>query len=351
MARKSKSSSTGNSARSRLTNVMERNDSSPGSRAPTRKSPAKKKTKKSPAKKKTTPAKKKTATTPVQKTPPAKRQQQGDKYELSPTGRAKCTKCCKVINKGEKRVGKEVYEARYSSYIHQYYHDQCYPATSKAQLKLKAATPEDELARAVKEQQKQKSVITGERRELFEALKTLRYGFGQKLDCEDQLARIFSNKTLEQMTAKMPMNQQDMIANVYGMGPKKYESFGEAFLQVIQHYARKYGRAQNDGSRRASPAGASTGAGTSKSSTGSSRPAVAISSAAAGTANDQVVIIDSDDDDDDVGAVESRSRTKNMQRDDDDDEDIEALESLSCNEIIQRKFEHAAANGYVVSVE
>jgi hypothetical protein len=334
---------------------MERNDSSPGSRAPRKASNTKRTKKTTPAKKKATPAKKKTTPakkkvpTPVKKTPPAKRQQQGDKYELSPTGRAKCTKCRKVINKGEKRVGKEFYQDRYSDYTHRYYHDQCYPAALKEQLKLKAGTPEDELARAVKEQQKQKSVVAGERRELFEALKTLRYGFGQKLDCEDQLARIFSNKTLEEMTAKMPMNQQDMIANVFGMGPKKYESFGEAFLQVIQHYARKYGRAPTIESRtRASTAGArASSTGPSKSSTGSSRPAV--SNSAAGTAADQVVIIDSDDDNDDVGALESLSSTEIIQRDGDDE--IEALESLSCTEIIQRKFEHAAANGYVVSLE
>jgi hypothetical protein len=332
---------------------MERNDSSPGGRSPlprqtsttkkTKKSPAKKKT--TPAKKKTTPAKKKTtpakkkATTPVKKTPPAKRQQQGDKYELSPTGRAKCTKCRKIINKGEKRVGKEVYEERYSNYIHYYYHDQCYPKALKEQLKLKAATPEDELARAVNEQQTQKYVVTGERRELFEALKTLRYGFGQKLDCEDQLARIFSNKTLEQMTAKMPLNQQDMIANVYGMGPKKYESFGEAFLQVIQHYARKYDRYPNTKSRTRASTGPSK-------STVTSRPAV--SDSAAGTADDQVVIIDSDDDD--VEAPEILPPTDIIERDDDDD-GVEAVESLSCTEIIQRKFEHAATNGYVISLE
>jgi hypothetical protein len=255
----------------------------------------------------------------------AKRKQQGDKYEFSPTGRAKCTKCRKVINKGEKRVGKEVYEERYSDYTHRYYHDQCYPKALKEQLMLKAATPEDELVRAVKEQRKESSVVHGERLELYEALRTLRYGFGQKLDCEDQLARIFSNKTLEQMTLKMPTNQQDMIANVFGMGPKKYESFGEAFLQVIQHYARKYGRAQTT----ESPAGASTGTGPTKSSTVTSRTAVVVSTAAAagGTDTTQIAKIDSDDD------------------------DIEALESLSCTEIIQRKFEHAATNGYVISLE
>jgi hypothetical protein len=354
------------SARSRLTSVMERFDGPP-SRAASRATGAKRTKKKaSPAKKKTTPAKKK-ATTPVKKkkttpatTPPAKakRQQQGDKYELSPTGRAKCTTCRNIIHKGEKRVGKEVYEARYGDYTHRYYHDLCYPASQKAALTFKnaGATPEDELARAVKVQCTQKAMITGARRELFEALKTLRYGFGQKLNCDDNLTKIFSNKTLEEMTAKMPMNQTDMIANVYGMGPKKYESFGAAFLQVIQQYSRKYNRAvqtQATESRitRSSTAGGASSAVTSKSSKGFSTRSAVATAAGGGTATTQIVIIDSDDDDDDdddgvgVGIMDSVDDDVN------DDEGVEALESLSCTEIIQRKFEHAATNGYVISLD
>jgi superfamily II DNA helicase RecQ len=60
------------------------------------------------------------------------------------------------------------------------------------------------LARAVKEQLKQKSVVHGERLELFEALRTMRRGFGKALGCEDKLYMVFSNKTLEEMTAKCP---------------------------------------------------------------------------------------------------------------------------------------------------
>jgi superfamily II DNA helicase RecQ len=248
----------------------------------------------------TPPSRKRVSTTTSERTPPAKRQQQGDKYELSPNGRAKCRKCHQLIHKDEKRVGKEVWNEKYSNYIHYYYHDQCFPTALKEQLKLKAATPEDELARAVKEQHRQKNVVTGERRESFEALRTLRRGFARALHCENQLYMVFSNRTLEEMTMKMPKNEQDMIENVYGMGPKKYESFGEAFLQVIQHYARKYAR------------------GPSSSSTSSSRPPVALF-AAADTATAQL-------------------------------DDVIPLESLSCTEIIQRKFEHAAANGYVISL-
>jgi superfamily II DNA helicase RecQ len=248
----------------------------------------------------TPPPRKRVATFTSERTPPAKRgrqHQEGDKYELSPTGRAKCRTCNQLIHKDEKRVGKEVWDEKYSNYIHHYYHDQCFPTALKEQLKLKAATPEDELARAVKEQCKQHFVVHGERLELFEALRTLRRGFGQVLGCKHYM--IFHDKTLEEMTMKMPRNQRDMIDNVYGVGLKKYESFGEAFLQVIQHYARKYARAP------------------SSSSTSTSRPPVALF--AAGTTTAQL-------------------------------DDVIPLESLSCTEIIQRKFEHAAANGYVISL-
>jgi superfamily II DNA helicase RecQ len=250
-----------------------------------------------------TPSPRKRAPASTSETPsPAKRRrqhQEGDKYELSPTGRAKCRECHQLINKDEKRVGKEVWDEKYSNYIHHYYHDQCYPATLKEQLKLKAATPEDELARAVKEQLKQRSVLF-ERRELYQALASLRRGFARALHRENQLYMVCKNKTLEEMTLKMPTNQQDMIENVYGMGPKKYESFGEAFLQVIHHYARKYARAA------------------SSSSTSTSRTPVALFAAATTTAEL--------------------------------DDDVVPLESLSCTEIIQRKFEHASANGYVISL-
>jgi hypothetical protein len=151
---------------------------------------------------------------------------------------------------------------------------------------------------------------------------------------------------LEQMTVKMPTNCQDMMEQVFGMGPKKYESFGEAFLLVIQHYARKYARTipQNPKSRANIAAGASTTAGTksSRSSTGRSRPAVALFAGMGmglAMATAPVVInvdTDTDTDDDD---------------DNDDDDDVVPLESLSCTEIIQRKFQHAAANGYVISLE
>jgi hypothetical protein len=293
--------------------------------------------------KRTPPAKKRA--TPVKSTPPAKKQsqQQGDKYELSPNSLAKCTKCCKKIKQGEKRVGKEAYEERYSKYVHRYYHDQCFPAASKPQLKLQAGTPEKELMRADKEKNQEYSIVHRERRELHEALKTLRNGFAVALHCENQLFRVLSNKTLEQMVVKMPRNQRDMIENVFGMGPKKYESFGEAFLLVIQHYSRKYARTvpQNPKSRTSTATSASTRTGktsssssnssSSRSTTGRSRPAVALF-AAAGMAHAPVVInVDADDDD--------------------DDEDVVPIESLSCTEIIKRKFDHAAANGYVISLE
>jgi superfamily II DNA helicase RecQ len=223
---------------------------------------------------------------------------QGDKFEISPNSRAKCVKCRKQITKGEKRVGKEVYAERYFGYIHRYYHEKCFPEALKRRLQLQAASPEDELMRAVKEKKKQELLVS-KRRDLYEALRTLRRDFASALHVEDRLYMVFANKTLEEMTIQMPTNKRDMLF-VYGMGPKKYQSFGEAFLQLIQHYARKYARAKN--------------VSTSASAAASSSSAEQVATAA--QADDAV-----------------------------------PLETLSCTEIVQRKFEHAAANGYVISVE
>jgi hypothetical protein len=180
---------------------------------------------------------------------------------------------------------------KYFNYIHRYYHNQCFPASLKEQLKLQAAAPEDELMRAVKKERKPKFIVHGERRELYEALKTLRRRFARALHNENRLYMVFASKALQEMTIQMPKNQQDMIEIVYGMSPKKYESFGDAFLQVIQHYASKYSRAH-----------ASTAAGASRSSTGSSGP-VALFATGTGTAQD-----------DDVVPLESLSFTEIIQR-------------------------------------
>ena len=46
---------------------------------------------------------------------------------------------------------------------------------------------------------------------------------------------IFSDKTLKHLANDMPTNKEEML-EVNGVGLKKYEQFGEEFLEVIESY-------------------------------------------------------------------------------------------------------------------
>ena len=220
-----------------------------------------------------------------------KRRSQGDKYEFSPSNRAKCQKCRKKIHRGTVRVGVEEYSARYNKHIHRYYHDTCFPA--KNRLRLAGGTPQDELARQSKEQVQKHRLLT-ERGDLRESLRHLRRLFANRLDLPPFM--IWADTVLDDLVVKMPKNQEELL-KVHGIGPKKYRSFGDPILQVIRHYHRAYVH------RRATSS--------------SVKPPPRSNTAAVATNNKAVV----------------------------------AVETLSCDDIVSRKFEHAAANGYVISVD
>jgi len=69
---------------------------------------------------------------------------------------------------------------------------------------------------------------------LFEQLKGLRY----RLAKEQKIAPfiIFTDKTLEEMAAKRPQNQTEMLA-ISGVAETKWQKYGEAFVQVIREFA------------------------------------------------------------------------------------------------------------------
>ena len=76
-------------------------------------------------------------------------------------------------------------------------------------------------------------VLEGEDRELFKALKTLR----RKLADEREVPAyvVFSDATLRAIAAARPQDESDML-NVSGVGPKKLETYGEAFLEVVREF-------------------------------------------------------------------------------------------------------------------
>ncbi len=72
--------------------------------------------------------------------------------------------------------------------------------------------------------------LTPEQEELFERLRALRLSIAHEQDIPPYM--VFSNATLEDMCVKLPANGEEFLA-VSGVGAKKAEAYGEAFLAEI----------------------------------------------------------------------------------------------------------------------
>ena len=93
---------------------------------------------------------------------------------------------------------------------------------------------EREKVQTVKKEKKQ---VTGkENPDLFIKLRTLRLELSKKEKVPPYI--IFSDKTLTDMSAKEPVNKEEML-NVSGVGEVKFTRYGEAFIQVIKEYKEK----------------------------------------------------------------------------------------------------------------
>ncbi len=69
-------------------------------------------------------------------------------------------------------------------------------------------------------------------------LRKRRYELAQKDHVPPYI--IFSDKTLREMGASLPVTEGEMLA-VNGVGKVKYEKYGRDFQEIIQDYARKKG--------------------------------------------------------------------------------------------------------------
>jgi len=214
-----------------------------------------------------------------------------DKIELSPTGRAKCRACRRKILQGTQRVGREVFHPRHHAYYCEYYHAQCVPANTH--LRLGGRSPADELARQHKEEV-QRHVKIRERAALRESLRQLRLQFARRLKVPAFI--VFHDTTLDDLTVRLPANHSEFL-EVHGLGPKKWQSFGTPILQVVNHYRALYANSRTT-TRAATPQRQRRSA------------AAAPTAASLGT-------------------------------DEDDDEVVVAMEALSCEDIVNQKFEHA----------
>jgi hypothetical protein len=277
-------------------------------------------------------------TTPTS-TPP----QPHDKYELAPTGRAKCQHCGKKIALGSRRVGIHEISKRFGD-IHRFYHDECYPA--KHTLRLDGATPQQLITQQLRERNHGIMALR-ERQALRESLDLLRSTFAQRL----QYAAfcVFSDATLDELVIKMPRTKEEFLA-VKGVGPKNYQSFGESFLQVINVF-RSLDRKP---AAKAAPEDAKV-------------PPKKSRSRLAAVARPEVIDLVGDDD----NAVKHRPKRSSSSKNSntttntvhrrqqqapartnvDMDDEALVMETLTIEQIVEQKFKHAQENGYVIAVD
>ena len=71
---------------------------------------------------------------------------------------------------------------------------------------------------------------------LFEELRNLRYKISQEREIAPYM--IFHNSALEEMAAYLPKTKEEIL-KIKGVGLKKYESYGEEFIKVIESYSQK----------------------------------------------------------------------------------------------------------------
>ncbi len=86
--------------------------------------------------------------------------------------------------------------------------------------------------------------------ELFDRLRALRRKLAQAEDVPPYV--VFSDRTLREMSDRMPMSPRDMLA-VSGVGEIKLRRYGEAFLQCILQFAQKHPAASGGKWKHARP--------------------------------------------------------------------------------------------------
>ncbi len=92
-----------------------------------------------------------------------------------------------------------------------------------------------------KEQVKKKTKAERVRDELFEVLRQLRRKLAQEKGVPPYI--IFSDATLEEMAASKPVNDEELKA-VSGVGDRKLQLYGDAFMEVILEYQAQKGKAK-----------------------------------------------------------------------------------------------------------
>ncbi len=92
----------------------------------------------------------------------------------------------------------------------------------------------DEDKLVIERYKKESEDVYVERDETFEALRTLRSALASEANVPAYI--IFSDKTLQDMSQKLPQSKAAML-DVHGIGEVKFERYGEAFLELCEELA------------------------------------------------------------------------------------------------------------------
>ena len=271
------------------------------------------------------------------------------KVEFSPNGMAKCKSCFKKVEKKSKRFGIPLWSPRFNQEIYCYYHLQCCPEH------IRNTIPNIRQKLSQQEQIENEKVHTLHyRQELVQSLKILRLMFANRLKVSPCL--VFSNDVLNEIVFVLPDTQHELLSNVRGIGPTKLKSFGSAILSLI----RQYNTQQKEKRIQIAAAAASKNGRKKKPHTTNNNNNNNNPKRKKDPPPQVIVIDDSDDDNNDNYAFDyqrnANSNNNNNDDDDDDDDDEEEEEiaigaTLTCEQLVKQKFDHAAKNGYIIAID
>jgi len=273
---------------------------------------------------------------------------QNPKLEPSPNGRAKCRNCAEFISKGSFRVG--VRHCTLRSVKYHYYHARCCPPSiankipnleGNVQGLLKSDLHRQPLHR--EQQQTARNAILAQRRELW---REIYRSYGHFL-CDEAIDKI---------TVALPANPLE-LSNALGCEFRLWDhQRANGVLQTVRKHVQP--------KRRPPPAVVAATAPRDRRRP-SRRP----------IDTPEIIFIDDSDDDEDAGndnayetiaaaALPSPAASVPVRNgggrgkkgvgnvdDDDDDEEIAVEDTLTCAQVIQQKFDRAAANGEIVAID
>jgi superfamily II DNA helicase RecQ len=171
-----------------------------------------------------------------------------DKFEFSPNGRATCHTCHERISKHSQRVGIQEWNEAFKHWQPVYYHRDCCTNdmlqslnlggkhkrqddstnSNSVESKLKA-----ELNRQDEHETTKRRLVYGKRGDLREDLRRMRMEIATQLEVEPY--KIFNDATLDDIVAKLPSNERELI-KCRGIAQRRCDHYGGAILQVISQY-------------------------------------------------------------------------------------------------------------------